>query len=520
MYLPHARKYIVICFISVLLIIVTSCDSNDNSGSVGTIAKIGKLNGIIASHIKSLENLKPYKGGSDSPVILDGILVNELSDSERAGLLATYKTGYCITILDPTNAQVAELHNIIESGLLPGSLSGLETLAYTICKEATFVGRSIHATNPDLFDDQEDSFINAAALVVEDLLLPPEQSILATFRQNEDDTPINIANLEPAFTHLMSVTSNDGVYNSTITAWGVYTCDKIDIGDSLNCMNNPTNLDQYFITQEADWTPGSYWQSGNSVKLEGSFCTNDYRWVPTTWTKNSKKYCEGERFTYCSFVNYPSNYVVEMAPLNRSNGSVFQINAAPSSTPGKVESYTSGFSFNITGSINVKGPGIIASATWDNETTTTVPALEVKAGNTGNEGASWSFEYNPPFVEAGPGSEENSCTGGGDINALKDPQIGQTPEGKFSNAIQTVQWYACPSRASDGFEVNVSFTVNMASSTMYVWFYEAECVSPGGGNCKFTAFGNTFCECDASIFRNTHTVSYQGIIPYPPTDCN
>ena len=59
-------------------------------------------------------------------------------------------------------------------------------------------------------------------------------------------------------------------------------------------------------------------------------------------------------------------------------------------------SYSSGFSFSIDGNIGYYGAGAIAGdagATWDSETSTTVPSMLIEAGNVGNQGAQWTFDY-------------------------------------------------------------------------------------------------------------------------------
>jgi hypothetical protein len=436
--------------------------------------------------------------------------------------MATYNAGYCIALLDPTNDEIAVLHQTVKSGFEPGTSSGSVLLAYLTCKkEDNFVGRAIHTPTPDFFNDLEESYRTAADLVVGDLLLPPEQDILANFRQ-EEGTSTNVANTKPAFTHLMSIPDMAGVYNSTIQGWAVYTCDKIDTGISLGCMSNPTNLDQYFITLEADWTPGSYWASGDDVQESGHICLGEPAYyIPGKWDKGSREHCDGKRKTYCGFFSYPRAYKVKMSAPKRSEGSIFQKNAVPSASGGKTKSFTSGFQFSFGGEIFASGPGLISSATWDNQTTTTVPELILEAGNFGNQGAFWELRYDPETVEVGDGDKEYGCLGNRK-NALKDPVFGQTVDAKYSDAIQTVQWFACPTREGTGFEVEIVFEAYMSDSQLKVWFDKIDGCSPGGGDCKETIIGANFCECDADVSDYIHPANFTYAIPYPhpPTDCN
>ncbi len=152
----------------------------------------------------------------------------------------------------------------------------------------------------------------------------------------------------------------------------------------------------------------------------------------------------------CRYINYPVSYGLTMVP--RTELPVVQINAAPAATQGQSTSYTSGFSFTIGGAVNVSangpGAGLSAGATWSNTIQTTVPPLVVQVSNTGNEGVDWSFNYCTTGLEPDPGTD---CTGHmqmvkdvcqaqlGDDSGT-DPQQGQTPVGKFSNAVQTAHW--------------------------------------------------------------------------------
>lgn len=509
----------LICF---LLLFAIGCDSDNNSGSTGTIARVGPLKGIVSDHIKSLEELKPYNGGSDSPVILDHDTILMLSQSERAGLKSTYDAGFCVAILDPTNDEVGFLHQIVDSELQPGTSSNSDLLAYITCKDESVVGRAVHTPTPDMLNELEETYQTAAVIIVEDLLIPQNQSVSVSGRQEEDGTT-NLATTKPAFTYLMSIPDSAGVYNSTIQGWAVYTCDKIDTGDALKCSSNPTNLDQYFITLEADWTPGSYWASGDDIRKSGKIgglCFDDPAfYIPGKWNRGSKDDCDGKPKTYCAFNSYPRSYEVAMSAPKRAAGTIFQRNALPSSSGGKTESYTSGFRFNFGGSISASGPGLISSATWDNATTTTVPELTLEAGNFGIQGAFWVFKYDPDTIEIGEGDAKYACLGNRK-NALKDPVFGQTSGAKYSNAVQTVQWFACPTREGSGFEVEVEFIAAMADSEVRVWFDKIDGCSPGGGDCSDTIIGANFCECSAMVNDYKHTATYKYTIPYPPTDCN
>ena len=135
--------------------------------------------------------------------------------------------------------------------------------------------------------------------------------------------------------------------------------------------------------------------------------------------------------------------------LSELNHTVVQVNAAPPATQGQATTYTSGFIFNIGGTVNMSGVGLASGATWTNTTATTVPALDLLVSNQANEGVEWQFEYCTNGDEPGT-SPHGTCTWHvqtpqgcaynlGDTTGT-NPQQGQTPNGTFSDAVQSVQW--------------------------------------------------------------------------------
>lgn len=223
----------------------------------------------------------------------------------------------------------------------------------------------------------------------------------------------------------------------------------------------------------------------------------------------------------CRYVNYPLAYALGMVPP--PSGTVTQIDAAPAGSQGQATTYQSGFSFSIGGTVNVSGmgpsAGITGGATWINTTSTTVPPLIVSARDIGNEGATWGFEY----CTTGQEADEGTCaspvqTTSGCRNRLGDnsgtnPQLGQTPGGKFSNAVQSVHWEAGPdTRVGSTFDISVSFAAILANTTAHL-SGETVVVDPDLGCNPFN------CACESETLPAPQTSSFVFEVPFPSTQC-
>ena len=183
----------------------------------------------------------------------------------------------------------------------------------------------------------------------------------------------------------------------------------------------------------------------------------------------------------CRYINYPLQYEVKMMPLN--TGPIAQINAKPPAQQGKVQSYSSGFSFSLGGTVNVNGmgpgAGLSAGLTWNNSTTTTVLPVELDLSQTTNEGAMWTYRYCTGGEEPDAGG---SCTS--HVQTAKDvcraqlgdstgtnPQQGQRPVGAFTDAVHTALWQAGPDTRKDKmtFDIDVTITPTIGSTTANLW---------------------------------------------------
>ena len=321
------------------------------------------------------------------------------------------------------------------------------------------------------------------------------------------------------------------MYNTPINVYALHRC--LD------------NTDHYVVTAGADWTAtNAQWQdastnfdAGGSSTLSCNQPINDW---PCTedeliieWIANDRTYCSsdgafGQDSNVCRYINYPLSYALQMVPLN--TGTVTQTNVAPAATQGQATTFSSGFSFTIGGTVNVSasgpGGGISVGATWSNITQTVVPPLIVESGNTGtgNEGTFWTFKYCTTGLEPDPGTDCTShvqmvkdvCQAQlGDPSSGTNPQQGQTPDGKFSNAVQSAHWAADLDTRGDApsFEIEVAFTANLANTTAHLGGNGALDPDPivgcNGAGCACVSETQTVPESKSIIFK----------IPFPSTVC-
>jgi len=507
------RNFVRFCisvFLFGLIAISSIGGCNSDSGST-TVRQIGELNSVLADDIASQVNISPYEEGSDSPVILQGSTVLTLTSAERSGLKATHEAGYTIVLLDASKAQVDELHEILGEGTSFTSVSDPIFLGYSARRENVFTDRQMVTPLPGIVKE-ESAYDTATNMMVDDLLAKPGEITTATSGAIQArGTTVNVAEKPVSVHRISDPQPNNGAFNTTVKIYGLYQCQKTST-TGVGCSENPSNLDQYFITAEADWTPGSGWQSagGDDVGNDGLYQS------VKTW-RDGRDNCKGDNNTACRYANYPRYYELEMEVPSAPSGTVFQADAAPTSTAGKTTTYTSGFTFNITGEVNISGDdSLTASATWQNTTSTTTPPLTVDASNTDNEGAKWEFIYDPHTISGKEGPDDD-CE-----DSLTDPQNGQTPDGKFSNAVQTVVWTSCPT-GSEGFEVKVEFIAHLANTETLVWPVDPDMSGFddffGGGTCETHILGQ-FCDCKASNNEFDDTRDFTYTIKSPSTDCS
>jgi hypothetical protein len=290
--------------------------------------------------------------------------------------------------------------------------------------------------------------------VIEELTLPPavpEGDDAEASSANWGDSPIQVT--------IITSTSN-GTYNTPIEVYALHSCQQ--------------NMDFYLVNTGGTWTPTeARYESASGGAIRTDQSKKD---LIVDWQRNRDSCTGGIDLVFnakriCRYMNYPLSYQIDILPP--SGPKVVQVNAAPAGDQGKSASYTSGFSFSIGGGVDVSGSGpsggIQAGVAWDNSVSTTVPALAIEAGNTGNQGTFTRYRYctvGDRPQDCRSNIQMTGASGACREFVVGDPQNGQTPNGRLSNIAQTVNWRVDPATyTGNTFDITVTFQVDLAEST-------------------------------------------------------
>jgi hypothetical protein len=549
----------VMALMSVVWVLGTGAVSAARAEKV-RVRHIEPLESVIAPALLKQVNVVPFSLQHDSPILLQGKKIFGLEDEHAQELRATYQAGYTIVLLDATMAHIKALHGIIEAGVTYRSKDEEGVLAYTLRHEnriptATLVANMqrspLHLSggdpDPTGLEDEKLAFNRAADFTVSELRRLPNVSVPEP-RDPSQQTNTNWQN-SPVQQTTFRQTSM-GVYNTTVSLFALHSCDP-DTRTGLT-------YDYYLVDTVADWTATQAKFQSAATELGptsmGPFTCDLSPDEPVCYQVN--KWRDDPTLTYCSspavatdnanicrYINYPLQYQVQIVPQSTATGmnGITQIEAKPPGDQGQPTSYTSGFSFNLGGTVNVSGEGLSAGIsvglTWDNETTISVPAIEFDLSQTENEGAQWNFQYCTGGDEPEP---DTNCTNHVQTTDLgitacrgyfgdppsgtapgNNPQDGQTPQGAFSDAAQTVLWRAGPDTrvGTSTFDIEVSVIPMIGVTTANLW---------GAGNTGSRPYsdgsppGCDSVNCDC-VSRTTITPltggSYTFQIPLPSNDC-
>ena len=492
----------------------------------GMVRQIGNLDSVNAPEILRQVHIVPFTLRHDSPILLQATTLDRLNYEQRQELKATYLAGYTIVLLDPNMGNISALHAIIGEGVSYRSKDTGMVMAYILRRKNGIPTATLLTSldpsplrtpsgDPDptgLLDDQQ-ALSRDVARTVTELTLIPQVSVP---RQPRDaNGQVNWLSL-PIQTTTFAINEPQGAYNTEFNVYALYRC--LD------------QTDHYAVTAQADWTAtNAEWQGATTAGVHPTMYLDNNGQLVINWQSNNRTYCSSPGFfsataDVCRYINYPLSYEVAMVP--RTEAPVTQLDAAPAATQGQQTNYTSGFSFSIGGNVNVSGLGISAGATWNNTTQTTVPPLIVDVGNTVNQGVDWNFEYCTTGLEPDPGT---NCTGhvqmvrdvcqaqlGNDSGT--DPQQGQTPVGKFSNAVQSAHWQQdSAKRMGSTFDIEVVFQANTANTIAHLngdFAFPPPVDSDPIQGCNVDG-----CACVSVTTPVPVSKSFTFQIPFPSTTC-
>jgi len=464
----------------------------------------------------------------------DGTL-GGLDPGEQAAVRAAFGAGQTIVIPDASLHDIEALHQLVGAGVTYRSSTDPVVHAYTLRQEGgvptarllTYSHLTQRLEGPERLAL---AVSQAVGTVVGDLRRPPAPPVSGP---PVGDTTNWSAN--PVQTTYLT-SSDKGSWTTTVNVYALHQC--TGPGD-----------DHYVVTTLADWTPTdarfeSARFSDGTLKLNNQQDL-DIQWQPDQLQHNctlGSNIFEGDP-RICRYIEYPLDYDITMEPPSfpkppdNQEPAVLQLNASPAATQGTSSTYTAGFAFEIQGGVNISGSGpeagFQASATWSNETSTTVPPLLIDASNPGGgQGVDWKFRY----CTAGSDAASGQCVSHVQMAPpnpdtflsvcvnyrMGDPQHGQTPNGKFSDATQTVYWRALPSTRQDPsrqtFDITVTFTASLANSTeTRLWWTEFDQIPPKHGPIGYcNVFG---CSCSNATEEIPVKLTYTFQVPFPSTVC-
>jgi hypothetical protein len=523
----------IISITSAICVLEMTAFSEANQEKV-RVRQIGQLNSIIADSLHRQMDLVPLTLNPDSSVLLQGETMSRLKQENKDDLKATYQAGYTIVLLDATMEHVNALHELIGAGVTYSSKDGDGVLAYALRHEnhiptATLLSKmhpsllrtSLGDPDPTDVQNERQAYKRAVEMTVSELGHRPN----VTVRQLHDpNQPVDWQSI-PVQKTVFQQGGAAGVYNTTVNVYALHSC-QADTRTKLTS-------DYYMVTALADWTAtnAKFESAATELGPSSMYYDNLQDKYVVNWRDDPKRtYCSspgaGSKFAdICRYSNYPLQYDITMIPQN--TGSIVQTDAKPPATQGQATTYTSGFMFNLGGTVNVsgKGPqaGLSAGATWNNMTATTVPPLELDLSQTDKEGAQWTFKYCTGGEEPDPGT---NCTS--HVQTAKDvcraqlgddsgtnPQQGQTPKGAFTDAVQTALWQAGPDTRTGRttFDIEVAVTPTIGVTTANLWNVGVMGLPQAGCN-------GFSCDC----VSNTTTSrlpggSYTFQIPLPSLQC-
>jgi hypothetical protein len=525
---PSARVGRRLLLLAILLAVwaVEPARCSAAKGSRATVRRIGKIQGDLARKLRRQVRVARLYAGERSPLLVQGARLGGLNEAQKAEIVATYRAGFTIVVHEATLGDIRALHAIIGEGVTYRSRDTGLVMAYSLrlvdhVPTATLLTKvnaspleTQHGT-PDWvgMEDEAMALGRAVERMMGELREPPRPGEPGALRDPNQEVNWLSA---PIQTTVFALNSPQGVYNTEVNVFALYRC--LD------------QTDHYAVTAEADWTAtNAKWQGVTSDTPNPSLYKNGRGQLVMKWQDN-RTYCSSGGYyaawdDICRYINYPLSYELRMVPLAETP--VVQLDAAPGATQGEQTTYSSGFSFSIGGTVNVSsvgpGGGIAAGAAWTNIVQTTVPPLIVEVGNTGNEGVFWKFKYCTTGLEPDPGT---NCTS--HVQMVKDvcqaqlgddsgtnPQQGQTPLGKFSDAVQSAHWQASSTeRVGDTFDIDVGFVAAIATTTAHLGSGSVTGPDPIAG-CN--VFG---CACVSTTQVDPVGASFTFEIPYPATKCS
>lgn len=514
-----------------------------------TVAVIGSLDTKLKDRIDDFFRLVPYEGGSDKSILVHANDVPTLTDAQKQGLINTYAAGLAIILFDAgkeTSHAILDMIDPQQALVRSYHKSNVPRMVHVIRKTD---GRHhpVAILDPVGLTNYEGALDTAVQLINEKIDQDVPKALDNSVRLQTPNSPIPPSTLV-AQEDINIPQGAGGSYTSNNSVYAFHDC----------CGNQ----DIYIVESTLNTDPGSTYYSafGSGVTKSGQYLTEVSSWqpnvvVPACGLSDSdtagldqlndqfsgvlRYQSQKHSGSACKLADYPLYFYFAIDPPSSLQTSqvVSYCGSSPSAYQGSDTDYSRGWSFSIDGSLSYWGEGtspvgIDAGATYESDTSTTIPAAAVYSGHTqSGQGQYWQFQFcstdstSACAATIGTQHGDPSCT-----NALTFPQNEQSPAGANSTSIMAF-WTAGPdSRVAGGtFDISVTYAVYLANTQILDWPAVTniedpkcpDCTTSAGGTCCDTTFENCDCQADnsyfgASLANAANQDICQGNPPAPP----
>lgn len=524
------------------LILITACGSSGPEKK--TVAVIGSLDTKLGDRIDKNFKLMPYEGGSDKSIFVQANDVPSLTNDQKQGFIKTYEAGLAIVLFDATKEISHAILDIIDPQ---------KVLVRSYHKNN--VPRMVHIIRKTNGRHNPVSIMDPVGLTNYEGALDTTVQLINE-KIDQDGAALNgSVRLQTSPVPPSTLVAQEEI-NIPQGAGGSYTSNN-----SLYAFHDCCgNQDIYIVESTLNTDPGSTYYSayGSGVTKSGQYLTEVSSWQPNVVVPSCgvgstteldqlndqfsgvlRYQSEKHSGSACKLADYPLYFyfAIDPPPSLQTSQVVSYCGSSPSAYQGSDTDYSRGWSFSIDGSLSYWGEGtspvgIDAGATYESDTSTTIPAAAVYSGRTqSGQGQYWQFQFcgtdstSACAATIGTQHGDPSCT-----NALTFPQNEQSPAGANSTSIMAF-WTAGPDSriAGSTFDISVTYAVYLADTQILDWPAVAsvedpkcpDCTTSAGGTCCDTTFENCGCQTDNSYFgaslANSATEAIcQGNPPAPP----
>lgn len=527
------------------LILIAACGSSGPPKK--NVAVIGSLSTQLKDRLDQKFHLVPYEGDSDKSILIHANDVASLSEAQKEGLLKTYEAGLAIVLFDADKETSHAILDVIDPGqVLVRSYhkNNVARMVYVI-RKTNGSHHPVAILDPVGLTNYEGALDTAVEMVNEKIDQDDSNLASDSIRLQTSGAPVPPSTLV-AQEDINIPQGAGGSYNSSNSVYAFHDCcgnqDIYVVESTLNTDPGSTYYSAYGsdVTQSGQYLKEvTTWQQNVVVPACGVGDTSELDQLNDQFSGVLQYQSEKHSGSGCKLADYPLYFYFAIdPPANLQTSQVVSYcGSSPSAYQGSDTDYSRGWSFSVDGSLSYWGEGtspvgIDAGATYESDTSTTIPAAAVYSGHTqSGQGQYWQFQFcstdstSACAATIGTQHGDPSCS-----NALTFPQNEQSPAGANSTSVMSF-WTAGPdSRVAGGtFDITVTYAAYLSSTQILDWPAVTnvedpkcpDCTTSEGGTCCDTTFENCGCQTDNAYFGATLANSAteaicQGDPPGPP----